>query len=78
MGGIARPRPSIVDCFKKDKVEGGRQYYFDPSEQRYYSWDSLHGEFEVFDKRGYHLGSVCPKTGITLKPPVRGRRFNPN
>ena len=78
MGGIARPRPSIVDSFKKHKVEGGRQYYFDPNEQRYYSWDSLHGEFEVFDKRGYHLGSVCPITGITLKPPVRGRRFNPN
>jgi hypothetical protein len=78
MGGIARPRPSIVDSYKKHKVEGGRQYYFDPNEQRYYSWDSLHGEFEVFDKRGNHLGSVCPKTGITLKPPVRGRRFNPN
>lgn len=78
MAGIARPKPSIVDKYRKHKVEGGRQYYFDPEEQRYYSWDSLHGEFEVFDRRGLHLGSVCPQTGITIKPAVRGRRFNPN
>ncbi|WP_256659957.1 colicin E3/pyocin S6 family cytotoxin [Pseudomonas sp. LS-2] len=47
-------------------------------EQRYYSWDSLHGEFEVFDRRGFHLGSVWPETGVALKPPVRGRRIKTN
>ncbi|MNG24742.1 Cytotoxic [compost metagenome] len=78
MGGIARPTPSIVDSLKVAFIEGGRKCYFDPAEQRYFSWDSLHGEFEVFDKRGYHLGSVCPTTGITIKPPVRGRRIHPN
>lgn len=78
MGGIARPRPSIVDRYKKVKVESGRQYWYDSNEQRYYSWDSLHGEFEVFDKRGYHLGAVCPETGEYLKDAVRGRRFRPD
>ena len=59
-------------------MEGGRKYYYDPDTKRYYSWDSLHGEFEVFDKQGFHLGSVCPTTGLSIKPAVRGRRFNPN
>lgn len=78
MGGKPRPKPSIVDKFEVAFVEGNRKYYFDPAEKRYYSWDSLHGEFEVFDRRGYHLGSACPATGFLLKPPVRGRRINPN
>ncbi|WP_241897731.1 colicin E3/pyocin S6 family cytotoxin [Pseudomonas syringae] len=39
---------------------------------------ALHGEFEVFDRRGFHLGSVCPDTGLSLKPAVRGRRIKPN
>lgn len=78
MGGKPKPKPSIVDQFKVAFVEGDRKYYFDPVEQRYYSWDSLHGEFEVFNKRGFHLGSVCPVTGSLLKPAVRGRRINQN
>ncbi|SDU68797.1 colicin E3/pyocin S6 family cytotoxin [Pseudomonas synxantha] len=78
MGGKPRPDPSIVSGFRVAYVEGGRKYYFDAVEQRYYSWDSLHGEFEVFDRRGFHLGSVCPETGLALKPAVRGRRIKPN
>lgn len=78
MGGKPRPDPSIVSGLPVAFVEGGRKYYFDAKEQRYYSWDSLHGEFEAFDRRGYHLGSVCPNDGIALKPPVRGRRIKTN
>lgn len=78
MGGKPRPNPSIVSGMTVAFVEGGRKYYFDAQAQRYFSWDSLHGEFEVFDRRGFHLGSVCPNTGITLKPPVRGRRIKTN
>ncbi|WP_052716546.1 colicin E3/pyocin S6 family cytotoxin [Magnetospira sp. QH-2] len=33
--------------------------------KRYYVWDSQHGEIEVHDARGRHLGAVDP---ITLKP----------
>lgn len=78
MGGKPRPEPSIVSGFRVAFVEGQRKYYFDTVELRYYSWDSLHGEFEVFDRRGFHLGSVCPTTDVTLKPAVRGRRIYPN
>ncbi|SFJ07382.1 colicin E3/pyocin S6 family cytotoxin [Pseudomonas syringae pv. coryli] len=58
MGGKPRPNPSIVSGMTVAFVEGGRKYYVDAEAQRYYSWDSLHGEFEVFDRRCFHLGSV--------------------
>lgn len=67
MGGKPRPDPSIVSGMKVAFVEGGSKYYFDAIELRYYSWDSLHGEFDVFDRRGFHLGSVCPDTGTALQ-----------
>ncbi|MGQ9005590.1 colicin E3/pyocin S6 family cytotoxin [Bacillus subtilis] len=41
-----------------------------------YTWDSLHGEVEVFNKRGFHLGSADPKTGAFIKSAVKGRRLN--
>ncbi|MBD8482381.1 colicin E3/pyocin S6 family cytotoxin [Pseudomonas coleopterorum] len=78
MAGKPKPDPSIVSGFRVAFVEVGRKVYFDPIAQRYYSWDLLHGEFEVFDRRGFHLGSVCPETGRLLKPAVRGRRIRTN
>lgn len=53
MGGKPRPDPSIVSGFKVAYVDGTYKYYFDVVEQRRYSWDSLHDEFEVFDRRRF-------------------------
>ncbi|EPS3420259.1 colicin E3/pyocin S6 family cytotoxin [Vibrio fluvialis] len=50
--------------------------YKDDSEKRYYTWDSLHGELEVFNKNGCHLGVACPTTGLMIKPAVKGRRIS--
>jgi Cytotoxic len=44
-------------------------------EKRYYEWDSLHGELEVYDNRGHHLGVVDAITGEEIKPAKRGRRI---
>ena len=49
--------------------EGGRS----PDYQRYYTWDALHGEIEVFTKRGKHLGALHAVTGALIKPAVKGR-----
>ena len=76
MGGKPIPRPSILDNCQVVGVEAGRKIYKDLEENRYYTWDSLHGEVEVFNKRGRHLGSICPLTGQPLKPAVRGRRIS--
>ena len=35
--------------------------------------DALHGEIEVFTKRGRHLGALHAVTGALIKPAVKGR-----
>ena len=41
--------------------------------QRFYSWDNLHNEIEVFDRFGKHLGVMDPTTGEMIKSAVKGR-----
>lgn len=43
---------------------------------RFYEWDALHEELEVYTARGGHLGSVDVETGVYLKPAVKGRRID--
>jgi hypothetical protein len=44
-------------------------------ERRYYTWDYLHSEIEVFDRRGKHLGAIGALTGEFIKSAVEGRRI---
>jgi len=46
------------------------------SNGRYFTYDRLHGEIEVFNSRGDHLGVMDSITGQMIKPPVPGRRIN--
>ena len=73
---IPIPKPSILDDLRVVGIEGQRKVYKDESEGVYYTWDSLHGEVEVFRKNGVHIGVVHPVTGILIKPAVRGRRIS--
>lgn len=43
--------------------------------KRYFEWDHTHGDIEVYDKRGRHLGSMDPVTGHMSKPAVPGRKI---
>lgn len=45
-------------------------------ERRYYEWDHTHGDIEVYDRRGQHLGSMDPVTGEMTKPAVPGRSID--
>ena len=38
-----------------------------------YEKDNLHGDTEVYDKNGFHLGSVSREGGPITKPPGPGR-----
>jgi len=76
LGGIPRPKPSILDNCKGVGIESGRKVYKNEQENIYYTWDSLHGELEVFNKRGRHLGAADPITGELIKPAVKGRRIS--
>jgi putative cytotoxic protein len=44
--------------------------------KRYYVWDHTHGDVEVFDRYGRHLGTANPHTGQMIKPPVKGRSLD--
>ena len=50
--------------------------YKSKPKDRYYSWDEFHGEIEVFNKRGYHLGALDAVTGVQIKEAKRGRRLS--
>jgi RHS repeat-associated protein len=43
--------------------------------RRFYERDYTHGDIEVYDGRGRHLGSANPETGAMTKPAVPGRRI---
>jgi hypothetical protein len=41
-----------------------------------YTWDALHGEVEVFNARGKHLGVIDAKSGDWIKVAVPGRKID--
>ena len=69
-----RPEPCFLDQFEFYKVIDGRKIY--RSKDRYFWWDELHGEIEVFDRRGFHLGALDAVSGALIKDAKRGRRLH--
>ena len=69
------PHPSLLDGFERLRAIAGERRWRSHDGKRLYTWDSLHGEIEVFDSRGRHLGAIDPVTGDMLKEAVRGRRI---
>ena len=53
----------------------GQQRWKSRDRKRIYTWDALHGEIEVFNQRGRHLGVLDPR-GRPIKDAVKGRRIN--
>jgi hypothetical protein len=73
---IPIPVPSILDdCEYLGAYNGQRRWRSDGG-KRLYTWDALHGEIEVFNARGRHLGAIDPVTGAWIKEAVRGRRID--
>ncbi|MCY4360754.1 MAG: colicin E3/pyocin S6 family cytotoxin [Gammaproteobacteria bacterium] len=53
----------------------GEQRWRSGDRKRIYTWDSLHGEIEVFNTRGYHLGVLDKIGGRLIKSAVKGRKI---
>lgn len=70
---IPKPTPCVLDTMVKYRICNGRQVY--KHNDKFYSWDELHGEIEVFNKRGWHI-MVLDAQGNFLKDAVRGRRID--
>lgn len=43
--------------------------------KRLYEWDGMHGEIEIYNLRGKHLG-VANCNGDIIKPPKKGRNID--
>ena len=71
---IPRPKPCFLDGMVKAFVDGNTQIY--KMNDKYYSWDKLHGEIEVFNKRGYHIMVLDPNGNPTKKTAKKGRTIN--
>lgn len=74
MAGKPRPSPCFLDD-KESFARDGRKIWKSADGDRLYTWDSLHGEIEVFNKRGHHLGVLDAVSGELIKPAVRGRKL---
>ncbi|MGH8011314.1 MAG: colicin E3/pyocin S6 family cytotoxin [Candidatus Binataceae bacterium] len=70
------PKPSILDDFEFLGAINGERRWCSNDGKRLYTWDSLHGELEVFNARGKHLGAMNPVTGEMTKTAVRGRTID--
>jgi len=69
-------RPSILDRFESLGGRHGERRWRSHGGKRLYTWDSVHGEVEVFNSRGKHLGTMDPLTGEMVKPAVPGRTID--
>jgi hypothetical protein len=70
------PRPSILDEFEPLGAINGEKRWRSGGGKRIYTWDALHGEVEVFNRRGKHLGALDPISGACVKEAVRGRKID--
>ena len=46
------------------------------AQRRFYTWDHTHGDIEVWDRGGKHLGSMDAADGSMTKGPVKGRTID--
>lgn len=76
MGGIPRPKPCYLDSCEAIGSYNGEKRWRSKDGNRIYTWDSLHGEIEVFNKRGLHLGVLDALSGKLIKNAVKGRKID--
>lgn len=76
MSYIPRPRPCFLDNQEHLGAFNGEMRWRSKDKQRYYTWDRLHGEIEVFNVRGRHLGALDAVTGVRIKDARKERRID--
>ena len=70
------PKPSFLDGCTFLGAFSGERRWRSTDGNRIFTWDSLHGEIEVFNKRGRHLGAIDPIHGNLIKDAVPGRSID--
>jgi hypothetical protein len=72
MTPVGVPENCFLHDLAKLPTRGGERRWRDDSGHRIYTWDAMHGEVEVFNSRGKHIGVADPVSGETIKPAVKG------
>jgi hypothetical protein len=74
MGRVPLPKPSFLDdCEYPGDIYGERRWR--GPDGQLYTWDGLHGEIEVYVRRGRHQGVADATSGERVAPARRGRRI---
>lgn len=76
MPGKPRPSPCFLDELESFGARDGTRRWRSADGKRIYTWDATHGEIEVFNARGRHLGAADAVTGTLVKEPVKGRKID--
>lgn len=66
----------FLKTLQKLPAKNGEQRWSSLCKRRIYTWDGQHGEIEVFNTRGNHLGVLDATTGLMVKDPVQGRTID--
>lgn len=75
MGGTPIPKGSFLEECESLGAVNGQKRWRSIDNNKIYTWDSLHGEIEVFNKRGLHLGALYPN-GDFKKEAIKGRKID--
>jgi hypothetical protein len=76
MPPVPIPKPSFLDQCVSIGSRRGEKRWRSLDGKRLYTWDWTHGEIEVFNQRGRHLGSLDALTGELIKGPVPGWKID--
>lgn len=68
------PKTGFVERLERMAYQGETRWR-DSISGRLYTWDRTHGEFEVFNERGRHIG-VVNQDGVLIKDAVKGRKID--
>jgi Cytotoxic len=71
----SQPEDSFLKNLRVFGIRGGKKVWGEGegSKARYYTWDGLHGEVEVYNHRRRHLGVMDPVSRRFIKDAVEGR-----
>ena len=73
---VHKPTPCFLDRCEYLGFVHGDQRWRSKDHARLYTWDSLHGEIEIFNRRGRHLGVGEAVECQLIKPAVKGRKID--
>lgn len=68
--------PCCLDQCLYIGARNGEKRWMSKNRSKLYTWDWTHGEIEVFNRRGRHLGVLDAANGVLIKPAVPGRKID--